>query len=161
MKIVNHLSFWCFMGFFKKVGTFCGWFVDIRVDKWIGYKNIKSSFSHTRYSIKSLFTIEKKKRTESFDEAIQRLQLTEDTLQQRRREFFYLSLSFSLITSTLFAYFLYSLLNQYYIAALISFLFSIFMGLQGFRFVFWHYQIRTRRLGCSFKECLSNLFTKE
>jgi intracellular multiplication protein IcmV len=146
------------MGFFRGVGNVLSNLVDVRVDKWIGYDYLKQSMNRSTFLVKQLFKIEHPKFKESFEEAKERLGLDEATLEQRKKEFLRLSITFCFIAFGVFSYSIYLIYVEAFISALIAFLFTFYNLTQAFRFHFWYFQVKNRKLGCSLKEWLSTTF---
>lgn len=130
----------------------------VDVPKWIDYrqlvKNNRSVFGY----IKKFFIPDQAKTQESFEEALLRLKLTPADLVQRSKEFtrllwiwiflFFLSISYSV-------YLLYYHAFRGFFPCLgISFIILT----QIFRYHFWLFQIKQRRLGCGFRDWLNNQF---
>ena len=91
-------------------------------------------------------------RNETFEQAIERLHLTEKDIQKRQQHFLTLSLIFSFFALLVTIYCIYLAWNAHWIAAIISFSVVLIILTQVFRYHFWHFQVKQRRLGCSLKE---------
>jgi len=138
------------MGFFsgvKKVIT-----PLVNVPRWMNLKDISVIGGMIVGVAKTLFIPEKTTVTESFEDALIRLRLTEADIEARRKEFRRLVVFFSLITLALLAYDIYQF-SQGHIRAgiLVSVLTSIAL-VQVFRYHFWLFQIKQRKLGCTVRE---------
>ena len=87
---------------------------------------------------------------------MKRLKLTEADLKQRYSEFRRLSIIFGIVFLCLLAYAVYLLLGvdpeASWRAIALSFVVSLIALVQFFRFHYWIYQIKQRRLGCGLKE---------
>lgn len=119
---------------------------------WFGWEQIKEGGSTVQEIIRKLFVPSQPKIEESFEEALERLQLTEEDIQQRKKMFGYFCLFFFISACCLLAYALYLLLTGSVAAGLASIGLSALLLGQAFRYHFWLFQIRSRRLGCSFGE---------
>ncbi len=142
------------MGFFKKLGKFASYLVDVRVDKWVNWKYLKESSLGLKGQIDHLFVVKKNTRQETFEEALHRLQLSEHDLTQRKKEFLFLSLFFIVSALGLFIYTLHWAFLHFISATVISFCICAFCLAQAFRFHFWYFQVKERRLGCTVSEWL-------
>jgi intracellular multiplication protein IcmV len=127
------------------------------ISTWIGTKQIKEQTHALQDLAKTLVTPEKPKYFESFEEALRRLNLTEEDLAKRTQEFKRLITWFSLITFFLLLYFVYLLFEHAWFASMGCLGIMLVMIGQIFRYHFWLYQIRERKLGCSFREWLHSL----
>ena len=131
----------------------------VDVPKWIDYrqlvKNNRSIFSF----IKKFFIPEQAKTQESFEEALLRLKLTPTDLIQRSKEFtrlMWIWISLFLVT---IAYSIYLLRNHFFRGFYPCLGISIIILTQIFRYHFWLFQIKQRRLGCNFRDWLNGQFT--
>ncbi len=90
---------------------------------------------------------------ETFEEALQRLNITEQELEQRRKEFTRLMITYILIAIAVFAYGVYVVSMHKNIAGFIMcFAITIYTLTHAFRYHFWIYQIKYRKLGCSLRD---------
>src|SRR5690349_8394785 len=81
----------------------------VNVPAWIGYRQLADSAKAIKKMFISLFVPAKPDAAESFNEAVKRLNLTEDTLQQRRKEFKRLFIIFAIGGLALVGYSIYLL----------------------------------------------------
>jgi intracellular multiplication protein IcmV len=144
------------VSFFSGIKKITKPFVDI--PKWIDYQQlVKSNRSFYSFS-KKFFIPEQATVEESFEDALQRLGVTEADLVQRRKEFTRLLWLWVALFFISFAYSLHLLSEQ----ALRGFFpclgFNLVILTQIFRYHFWIFQIKQRRLGCSFRDWLHALF---
>jgi intracellular multiplication protein IcmV len=106
-----------------------------------------------RSTATSLFVPAQATLTESFEEALVRLYLTENDINNRIKSFHRLFIIFLLASFCLFAYAIFMLwVEQSYRVALACFGLTAFLIGQAFRYHFWLFQMKRRKLGCSFKE---------
>ena len=130
----------------------------VDVPKWIDYqqlvKNNRSVFSF----VKKFFIPEQAKTQESFEEAMLRLKLTPADLIQRSKEFTRLMWIWISLFLVSIVYSIY-LLNNHFLRGFYPCLgISIIILTQIFRYHFWLFQIKQRRLGCSFRDWLNGQF---
>lgn len=144
------------MGFFSTTKKVAGRIIDIRVDRWISLDYIKETSD--RYKILLLDAVVPKKATysETFEEAMIRLQLTEEDITQRKKEFTQLLYSFIAISVAIILYALYMAIAGKMVASLIAFCLSLYTLSQAFRFHFWLFQLKNRKLGCTLKEWINS-----
>jgi intracellular multiplication protein IcmV len=122
------------------------------VPGWMGLKEIKASGKGIADTAKGLFYTYKSDRQETFDEAVVRLHLSEQDIQQRMKGFFKAALVYTVIALGLFLYTIYLLIGVYLGAAIISFLLSLLALTLAFRQHFYYFQMKQRRLGCTIKQ---------
>lgn len=130
----------------------------VDVPKWIDYqqlvKNNRSIFSF----VKKFFIPEQAKTQESFEEAMLRLKLTPADLIQRSKEFTRLMWIWISLFLVSIVYSIY-LLHHHFLRGFYPCLgISIIILTQIFRYHFWLFQIKQRRLGCSFRDWLNGQF---
>lgn len=148
-------------GFFRGSGKVMGRIVDVRVDKWIGYDYLKGTFNKTLQITKDTFQAETPSRQETFEEAIERLGLKPEDLINRKKEFTRLLVFHLFLTSLVIGYAIYMAFQGAIIATIISFCLSVWSTSQCFRYHFWLFQIRNRKLGCTLMEWFNSEINKE
>ena len=102
---------------------------------------------------KDLFIPQEATRTETFAEAMQRLNLTEADLEERSHRFLLYAYLFLLCAclSVVYGFYLLFAVASYAGFVLSLAVTALFLA-QAFRFHFWFFQIKFRKLGCTFKE---------
>jgi len=120
---------------------------------WLGYDSLKVQTQAILGFASGIFTVSEPTRSETFEQAMQRLNLTEQSLQQK--------LSFYLIFATVFALsgvatILFGFWLLIYHKTFSGFVLSIpsagLLLVNAFRYHFWAFQIKHRKLGCTFAE---------
>lgn len=141
-------------GITKKVAkTIASRFSFINIPAWIGTKQLRSFWSFISIMFKTLFIPkEPTGEEEDFQRAITRLGLTEVDLQQRAKEFKRLVIIFMLFTLLLLGYVGYLIWEESYKIATVVFCLDLIVLANAFRYHFWLFQLRQRKLGCSFAE---------
>lgn len=144
------------MGFFSGTKKVLGQIINLRVNEWIDAKYHKNFFAFLGDYSKSLFSKDQIiTKQETFEEAIKRLNLSEEDLIKRKREFnklfiISLTISIALFSYTMFITIKYSNLYSFILGASVT-----AMSLANtFKYHFWLTQINKRKLGLSFKEWL-------
>lgn len=140
------------MGIFKSSKNVAGKLVDVRVDKWMSWDYISETSDRFKILLLDIFIPKKATHAETFEEALERLELTEDDLEQRKIEFTRLFYFFVVLSIIIIVYGLYLAIFSSLIPALIAFCLSLYTLTQAFRFHFWLFQIKNRKLGCTVKE---------
>lgn len=143
------------MKFFQGIKKITKPFVD--VGSWMGYSQLSDSTKKLYNGIKILFIPQPKPaNTENFDEAVKRLGLTEEVVQQRKKEFLRLCLVYAVIGVLVLAYAIYLAWLRSPHGAIAGFAVSLLSFTQAFRYHFWWFQLREQRLGCTFREWLDS-----
>lgn len=143
------------MGLFSTVKKAAGNVFDFRVDKWVGWDYIVDTTEDYKNVVKNMATPAQPEMAETFEEAIQRLGLTETDLADRKKEFTRLFVFFIVLSLLIIGYGLYMAIQGNMISSLIAFCISIYSLSQAFRFHFWLFQIKYRKLGCTLKEWMN------
>lgn len=133
-------------GFFR---TLSSTFFD--VPRWINAKQYIDT-NKTLYSkIKDTFRIDQAEREETFDAAMARLRVSEQDLQERflaNQRGLTIMLAFILLLCLYSFYLIYlgAIAGTLIILAVIA-----LSAVRAFQYSFWNFQIKNRKLGCSFK----------
>lgn len=141
------------MGIFKKVS---GRLVDVRVDKWMSWDYLGETADRFKVLFLDIVIPKKASTAETFEEAMQRLELTEEDISARKKEFLRLFYFFIILAMTIVAYALYLAFAGTLVASLIAFCLALYSLTQAFRFHFWLFQLRNRKLGCTLKEWMNS-----
>ena len=140
------------MGLFRGIRKVAGKVVDVRVDKWMSFNTLKENTGKTTDMVKGVFTPEKATRKETFSQAMARLRLTEKDLAEREKEFMHLFLFFLGLGLCVIAYAVYMAIVGKFMIAFIAICIALYTFSQAFRFHFWLFQLKNRKLGCTLKE---------
>lgn len=120
---------------------------------WLGYDTLKASSQGLWVILKEVFTIPQPTRRETFAEAMQRLNLTEQDLQQTGQRYFLLAMLFVGLGGAAFLGGFYMLFyHQTFAGLVLAMATSAVFFSQAFRYHFWYFQIKHRKLGCTFLE---------
>ncbi len=141
------------MGIFKKVSSRL---VDVRVDRWMSWDYLGETAERFKILFLDIVIPKKANTVETFEEAMQRLDLTENDLIERQKEFTRLCYFFIFIAMTIIVYALYMAFHGSMTTSLISFCLALYALTQAFRFHFWLFQLRNRKLGCTIKEWMNS-----
>jgi intracellular multiplication protein IcmV len=131
-------------------------FVDVKT--WVGYDQAKQNASSIIELFKGLFKKSESPAKETFEEAVQRLGLTEESLEERKKNFIFLTLFYFCIALGLLAYAIYLGFQGSYHGAIACFSIMFIAWAQTFRYHFWLFQLKQRKLGCTFQEWLHATF---
>ena len=144
------------MGIWSSTKKVASKVVDVRFDKWMSMGFIDEHFQRTKVILTDLVRPQKATRSETFEQARQRLGLSEEDLQQRKIEFTRLCYTFLVLGALIIAYALYMLYMGSPFVTLICFCLALYAFSQAFRFHFWLFQLKNRKLGCSVREWLNS-----
>jgi intracellular multiplication protein IcmV len=131
------------------------------VGGWMGVQNLKETGDNIVKNFKDLSETNTVSRVETFEEAMQRLGMNEESLERRKKQCYYTGWFYVACSLILFLYGTYLIAIGGYVAGLISWILSVFAGALAYRESFWYFQMSVRKLGCSFKEYQSFLLGRK
>ncbi len=129
----------------------------IPITSAIGPDNYKKSFESCKSIIKGVFKRSKATNPETFDEALERMSITEVDLKKRYIDYQKMYYLFMFLSLGLFFYSFYLLFIGYYFALFLGLAVTALSLVQAFKRHFWMFQVRQRRLGCTFREWWNDL----
>jgi intracellular multiplication protein IcmV len=120
---------------------------------WLGLSTILGTFKNSWRIIRALFIVPTVKHAETFEQAAVRLNLTEADIKESEQRFLLFALLFLVLGCGAFVYGFYLLFEHGTVSGLLLALAVAGLLLtQAFRFHFWFFQIKYRKLGCTFQE---------
>ncbi|KTD33365.1 intracellular multiplication protein IcmV [Legionella nautarum] len=122
------------------------------VRSWIDFDRTKSFTLYLVNGFKKMFVPQKNESGETFEEAISRLNISEKELQDRKSALYRLSLLMSVAAILIFGYAVYHMFYGTYRAVIISLVVMLIALALAFRYHFWYFQIKERKLGCTMQE---------
>lgn len=129
-------------------------FVDVR--KWSDIDRLKTFFIYIVQAIQNVFSAPSKTASaDSFDTVVQRYHLSEERLLAKQQAFFRIALSMAFIGCLGFLYFVYMLVHGSWRAVMLSLVVDALAWVLAFRYHFWYFQVKTRKLGVTFQEWYS------
>ncbi len=141
------------MGFFSRVKKAGGYVVNFKVTKWAGLDQIKDSTRGVANLGRNLFLAEQANYAETFEEAMQRLNITQEQLNERRKEFTRLMIIYFFISLAIFAYSIYVVaVHKNFMGFMMGFAITLYALTYVFKYHFWIYQIKNKKLGCTLRE---------
>lgn len=144
------------MGIFSGVKQVAGQLVNFKVTDWFNVNNHKVNIAYIVDITKEVFSPSKPQYQETFEEAVTRLQLSEQDLLDRKKEFLRL---FIISLAVSFGLFLYTMFITIKYGNLYGFILGISVTIlalaKTFRYHFWLTQITKRKLGLTFKDWLN------
>lgn len=123
---------------------------------WLGYDTLKESTQGFFAIVRGVLgrrALEPEKK-ETFAEAAARLNLNENAIKDLQFTYFSYALLFFLVALGIFGYSIWLLIHLHISAFILSLTLVALMLSQAFRFHFWHFQIKHRKLGCTLDEWL-------
>jgi intracellular multiplication protein IcmV len=148
------------MGFFSGIGKVGGVVFNIRYKEWLDLHGLGIITSYFIRNLKNLFPGKGLERRETFEQALQRLQLTPEELRIQSQRFSFLAFFFLGMSLLIFCYFLWMLLSGSLMSAGMTFSLMIYSLSVAFRYHFWNFQIHRQKLGCTLGEWLSGFSAK-
>jgi len=140
------------MGIFSSIKTTLG--------KALGMEQLKQQTTDVKELAEAVFEQRQARRKESFEAALVRLNLSEEDIQNRAKEFKRLVRVFIFIIIGLLAYLVYAIIQKSWIASLGTMGILLVALAQLFRYHFWLFQITQKRLGCTYTEWYRSLLNK-
>lgn len=120
---------------------------------WLGYDYVKQQTLGIWGAVKGVFNrnIEVGK-DETFEQAKQRLNLTDEEINTIGQNYFLYALFYALLGIVILCFAVYLLVSASLAGFMIAVSLSVFLFGQAFRNHFWSFQIKYRKLGCTFEE---------
>ena len=120
---------------------------------WIGYDELKAYNKIIISDIKSSLKPATPTYSETFVEAMERLNVTEADVQETAKRFLIYTVLFVVLAGISFATAFYLLFTHGTFSGwILALCCTMLLLVQAFRYHFWHFQIKHRKLGCTFKE---------
>ncbi|MGI9214188.1 MAG: type IVB secretion system protein IcmV [Gammaproteobacteria bacterium] len=145
------------MGIKSIIKVTFGQIINLRVTDWLNTKDHKNNLNYITSSFKGTFIPNTNfSNQETFEQAMQRLNLTEQDILERKKEFFKLFFISLIISLLLFIYTMLITINYKSFYGFILGTSISFLSLtKTFKYHFWLTQINKRKLGLTFKEWLN------
>ena len=141
------------MGFFSGLKNAGGYVFNFKVNKWLGVDQIKDSTRNIKEVGRTIFIPQQADFPETFEEALVRLNITAEQLEQRKKEFTRLMIIYLLVAAIIFGYGIY--IVAYYrnfMGFFMAFAITLYALTHAFRYNFWIYQIKNKKLGCTLRD---------
>jgi len=120
---------------------------------WLGLNQLVGYTRLIGSTLKTTFTPDKITRTETFEQALQRLNVTEEDLQHLTTRYRWYTLLFLVLGLLSFIAGFYYLFAYHTVSGwILAMTVSLLFGANAFRFDFWYFQIKYRKLGCTVAE---------
>jgi len=151
------------MGLFRTVmKTAFGPAMDVK--SWVGYSQLKNNTKSLFFWVKELLFLKKarrRRRKETFEQAVKRTHITEENLIKRsnyllRHIYIYVGMAF-----LCFIYAFYLIFKTNILAGILTIMIAVYLVTRAYVAHFWCFEIKNRKLGCNFKEWLHGDIKKE
>jgi len=120
---------------------------------WLDVRSFKQFNLMLFRQIKSLFTIPQATRKETFEEAMERFGLNAEQVNEIGLTYHYYAIFFLVIALAILAFALYLLFHHLsFHGALLAIAVAVLSAAQAFKYDFWAFQIKVRKLGCTFQD---------
>jgi intracellular multiplication protein IcmV len=120
---------------------------------WLGWDRLKAQNLWLWGTLRTLFTPAQPARAETFEAAMQRLNLTEEDVKEGAINYRYYALGFFALAVIAFAYAFYLLFRHVTITGfLLGLAVTALFCSQAFQYDFWSLQMRRRKLGLTFED---------
>jgi intracellular multiplication protein IcmV len=123
------------------------------VRAWLDYDRLKSFTVYLVAGFQRMFIPQQRTdQGESFEAAIARLNLNAQELRAKQTALYRLSILMCTAASFIFIYAMYQLYYGGYRAVVVSLVLMLVALVLAFRYHFWYFQIKARKLGCSLSD---------
>ncbi len=119
---------------------------------WLDTDRLKGFASYIVETFKKLFIPKQQEVGETFLEAKERLKLDDASIFKRQRRLFYLSMFMVFLASLIFVYAMYQAMYGSLVGVVLSLIVMLIALSLAFRYHFWHFQLKRKKLGCSVTE---------
>ena len=124
----------------------------LNVRSWADWDRIKSFTEYLVNGVKRLFVPQQNTSSESFEKAKAELNLSDAELLVKQNALFRLSVVMVTVATLIFIYMGYQLIYGTFRAAIVSLVLVLIALVLAFRYHFWYFQIKHRKLGCTIEE---------
>lgn len=129
----------------------------VNFPRWMNLRQLWANGRGIVRTLKDLKVHRPSVKAETFEEAMQRLHLTEEDIIKRRKNCLILSIVYAFLTLIFFIYTVYMVIHLH-LGMIIGLLITALMATFAYREHFWYFQLKTRTLGNTFQDWLAFLF---
>lgn len=119
---------------------------------WLSYDTIKEQTLAVWALIKQIFVTPVAENPETFEEAQARLGLTNEEIATTGQTYLGFAIFYALVAVAIFAVAIYFIVHLAFAGFILALAITIFMGGQAFQNHFLYFQIKHRKLGCTYEE---------
>lgn len=132
------------------------------VRAWADWDRFRNTSNYFLKVFRRLFVIQTPSESEkkTFDEVIASLGLTEEALMKQQKGLKIQWILMLCLAAGFYVYAMYELLYGGFLSTMLSIVIIFVILALAFRYHFWYFQIKKRRLGCSLSEWFSATFMK-
>lgn len=134
----------------SRIGQVLSNIIDVR--GWFDWDRMKAFTQYLVSGIGQLFVPQKAKVVEPFEEAKARMNLTDSELLARQKGLFRLSIIMVVFAILLFVYAVTLLVEGSIRGFILGLVVTTIALILAFRYHFWYFQIKERKLGCTIQE---------
>ncbi len=124
----------------------------LNVREWFDWERVRSFTLYLTNGFKQLFVPQKSVKAESFKDVTAKLDIDDENLLVKQKALLRLSLLMVVVAGLMFGYAGYQLFYGSFKAVIVSLVVTLIALTLAFRYHFWYYQIKHRKLGCTFDE---------
>ncbi len=130
------------------------------VSKWTDADNIKKTGKSIISQAKRLTEVRESTRKETFEQAIARMNITEKDLKDRMKQTYLVSWIFLALAIGLLGYGSFVFMRGFVSGLFICVVMSVLGFVLAYQQSFWYFQMKRRKLGCTFNEWVNFIFRK-
>lgn len=130
----------------SRVGSLFKRMFDIQ--GWADWERNRGHFTYLQTTIKKFFIPRQAQAEETFEEATKRLKLDEAQLEIKKRALLRLTILMLVTAFFVLIYLIYQLIYGSFLGVLASISLMLIALALAFRYHFWYFQIKERKLGC-------------
>ena len=153
---MNHAKYGAMNMAKGKTRHFMKTFIDI--PRWVGVEEIVTVARSVKRLGRSLFVPKQPERIETFEQAVERLDLTEDAIKQRCRQYYIFAMIYAIAALLFMGYAIHVLFLKHYFTFITTIVLAVLLMTFAFREHFWYTQMKYRRLGFTFQEWFKSVF---
>ena len=139
----------------SRIGRVLSHLINLR--SWFDWDRMKSLTLFLWFGIKKFFVPQQGAEGESFEAAVKRLKLTDADLLVRQKGLLRISLLMVFFALLFFAYAIYLFVGHSFKGGILSLVVMSIALTLAFRYNFWYFQIKKRKLGCSIHDWSKSL----
>lgn len=129
---------------------------------WIDFNTLSTQNRTIWTVLRGLFTTPRPVREETFEQAMERLKISESDVKQIAKTYRWYAITFSFLGLVVLIYAFYLLFHNATIAGfLLGLAAAALFFSQAFKFDFWSFQMRKRKLGLTYAQWKKNLIGKK
>lgn len=127
---------------------------------WSDWNRVEQTYNYFLTVFRKLFVIRAvdPSQIKSFDQTMEELGLTDETLEAKKKGLRRLYFTMLVLAGFFYVYGMYELLYGGFLSFILSVVFMFVALAMAFRYHFWCFQIKQRKLGCRFSEWFKATF---